>query len=69
MAANNHTGNNKTFDIHVVDLMEMDEVIPRAVSADARQWAENCMETARNAMNEAINSFCSVEQTIRTYVC
>jgi hypothetical protein len=53
MATNNHVGINHIFDIHaVVDLMEMDEVIPQAVSVDARQWAENRMATARNVMNE-----------------
>jgi hypothetical protein len=59
MATNNQVGTNPIFDIHVVDLTEMDVVVPRALFLeDAHQWAENCMMAARNTMtSEAINSF------------
>jgi hypothetical protein len=57
MATNNQTGNNRIFDTHVVDLNEMDAIIPRAVLEDARQWAQARMATAREAMNNAINAF------------
>jgi hypothetical protein len=54
MAANNQTGNKRIFDTHVVDLTEMDTIIPHAGSESARR-----MTTARNNMNDAINAFCS----------
>jgi hypothetical protein len=62
MATNNQVGTNRIFDIHVVDLMDMDKVIPCAVLVDAHQWAENRTETARNIMNEAINNFRSAAE-------
>jgi hypothetical protein len=57
MATNNQTGNNRIFDTHVVDLTEMDIIIPRAGSEDARQWAQSRMTTAQNNLNDAINAF------------
>jgi hypothetical protein len=57
MAMNNQIGNNRIFDTHVIDLNEMDAIIPRAVSEDARQWAQAHMATVRDAMNDAINAF------------
>jgi hypothetical protein len=57
MATNNQAGNNRIFDTHVVDLMEMDTIIPRAGSEGARQWTQSRMTTARNNMNDAIDAF------------
>jgi hypothetical protein len=55
---NNQISNNRIFDTHVVDLTEMDTIIPRAGSEGARQqWAQSRMTTARNNMNDAINAF------------
>jgi hypothetical protein len=65
MAANNQTGNNRIFNTHVVDLMDMDTIIPRARLESARQWAQSRMSTARNNMNDAINAFrASAEEMI-----
>jgi hypothetical protein len=65
MSTNNQTGGNRIFDTHVVDLTEMDTIIPRAVSEDARQWAQSRMTTAQNNMNDAIDAFqSSVEEMI-----
>jgi hypothetical protein len=57
MTTNSQTGNDRIFDIHLVDLMEMDTIIPHAGSEGARQWAQSGMATARNNMNDAINAF------------
>jgi hypothetical protein len=57
MAANNQTGNNRIFETHVVDVTEMDTIIPRLVSEDSRQWVRSRMATARDNMNDAINAF------------
>jgi hypothetical protein len=57
MAANNQAGNNRIFETHVVDLTDMDTIIPRLVSEESRQWVQSRMATARDNMNDAINAF------------
>ncbi len=57
MAASNQTGNNRIFETHFVDLIEMDTIIPRAVSDESGQWVRSRMATARDNMNDAINAF------------
>jgi hypothetical protein len=58
MAASNQTGsNNRIFEAHFVDLIEMDTIIPRAVSDESGQWVRSRMATARDNMNDAINAF------------
>jgi hypothetical protein len=59
MAANNQTGNNRIFETHFVYLIEMDTIIPRAVSDESGQWVRCRMATACDNMNDAINAFCS----------
>jgi hypothetical protein len=66
MAANDQAGNNRIFDTHVlVDLTEMDTIVPRARSESASQWAQSRMVTTRNNMNDVINAFrASAEEMI-----
>jgi hypothetical protein len=47
MAANNQTGNNRIFETHFVDLIEMDTIIPHAISDESGQWVRSRMAIAR----------------------
>jgi hypothetical protein len=64
MTTNNQVGNNRIFDTHVIDLTEMDAIIPRAVLEGTRQWAQSRMVTAHNSMNDAINAFRSLAEEL-----
>jgi hypothetical protein len=65
MTTNTQTGNNHIFDIHVINLTEMDMIIPGAELVSARQWVEIHMSDASNNMNDAINAFQStVEEMV-----
>jgi hypothetical protein len=62
MAANNQTGNNRIFETHFVDLVEMDTIIPCAMSDESGQWVRSRMAITRDNMNDAINVFRSLAE-------